>query len=186
MTVVKAIHGESIGKRAEEFALAMRNKNGAYFSIAVLEKYMLRCFKHFTADLQIVYDEWVKRPGDATMAITLPRIGHSVHADVTENIIDHVEAKRYEMLEKKVADMTKEIVERNMNVLSWKRSGGGDNPGNRKQDRRINVANIPNDDKGKRLCVAFAQSRGCKAGEGCKFSHERKIGAKELEKVFEK
>jgi hypothetical protein len=192
--IVEVVHGEAIGKRAKEFGTLLRTKNTAENSVAMLLMYFKKCMKHFTADLQDAHDKWVARPAGASLDITIPKIGHSVHVTAASNIADSVERKRIAELETRMMAAAKEMVVKALGggggrvAAGGTGLGGGGTPGATKVHRKINAANIPNDSKGKRLCVANSEPRGCKAGASCKWSHERKIGekdAKELDKVFE-
>jgi hypothetical protein len=189
IAAIGVVHGESIGKRAKEFMILIKTKNTAAYTPALLEKYMLNCFKHFATDLQEVYDEWVERPDGASMDITLPKIGSSVHVEAVQNISEKLEKDRLAALEAKMMEVAKEMVLKAMGASGVGGGAPGDGrgsagrPGGRRGARRIIASKVPADTKGVRLCVAFAESR-CRDGSKCKFSHERMISEKELKNCW--
>jgi hypothetical protein len=201
MDVIGIVHGSGIAKRTDEFKKEVEMRTGDHWTIDVLHKYVTKCLKHFAADMQDIYDDWTERDGDAPREIGVPRIGRSVNVEATENIIKHVEGKRFENMQNRMLEAVKEAVAKEVHGRgSWGKTGRrGEMEGNNKEGggasssatkgtttdkRRINGAKIPADSKGKRLCVSNSESAGCKVGSRCRWSHERTLTKEELDAVF--
>ena len=167
--MVQDIHGETLQRRVREFCAEIRRKSGKHCGMPIMIKYVMLCLKHFVADLVDTYSLYMARAGGKDKT-PVPVIGRPIAADAVVDIQERLDEWRYAAAgggstEQHTAKADGEYGK----TLPVKRAKKG----------RIIAERVPVV-KGVGVCVQHSEAGGCRAGSGCKFTHDEKLSEEML------